>query len=71
MENGPSNSSEPSWLKSTFCQRSSCVEVSRQGDYISIRRTQEPETIMRYTTDEWAAFAQGFHAGEFDHLLDH
>jgi hypothetical protein len=57
------------WFKSSFCQNSACVEVSRQGDFIAIRASQNPADTLRYTTDEWAAFVNALRVGEFDHLL--
>jgi hypothetical protein len=58
------------WLKSSFCQTSSCVEVSRQGEFIAVRNSRHPDTVVRYTAEEWHAFSRGVRAGEFEHLFD-
>jgi hypothetical protein len=69
MEN--TSSPPPSaWLKSSFCQTHACAEVSRQGELITVRNSGQPDRIVRYSADEWAAFTAGVRAGEFDHLLD-
>lgn len=49
---------------------SACVEVRRNGDVIEVRDSKDPDgPVLRFTRDELAAFLDGAHRGEFDHLL--
>jgi hypothetical protein len=47
----------------------SCVEVMRRADgEILVRDTKDQGKgpILRFTRDEWSAFLDGAHKGEFD-----
>ena len=59
---------EPAWRRASFCAAGECVEIAKQDDMILLRNSQAPGTAVRYTPEEWRAFAQGFRAGEFDDL---
>jgi hypothetical protein len=56
------------WIKSSFCQNSACIEVSRQGNYSVVLRTEDD--FMGVTMEEWDAFVKGAKAGEFDHITN-
>jgi Domain of unknown function (DUF397) len=54
------------WRKSSFCGSSACVEVARSGDEFLLRDSKDADSpVLRFTTDEWAAFVAGVNAGEF------
>lgn len=57
------------WRKSRFCNgASACVEFTQLTDgNVAIRdsKQQDGPTLV-FTADEWAAFAEGVRAGEFD-----
>lgn len=57
------------WRKASFCEASSCVEVSVGTDAVFVRSTQEPHKVpLRFDHQEWEAFVRGVKAGEFDVL---
>jgi len=45
-----------------------CVEVApTPGGGVAVRDSKDPQgPILRFTAAEWAAFAEGMAAGEFD-----
>ena len=48
------------WQKSPFCNSESCVEVALVDGAIAIRDTKDPHSpILRFTREEWDAFAAG------------
>lgn len=55
------------WIRSSACDQGACIEVAQghEGD-IGIRNSQAPADAIWFTRDEWAAFAAGVKAGEFD-----
>ena len=63
--------SESMWFKS---QRSTtlnaCVELMRDGEWVLLRDSKNPDTPLRYSLLEIDAFFDGVKRGEFDHLLD-
>lgn len=57
------------WIKSTFCESSGCVEVAEGHDVtgnpvIKLRDTRG--WTVEYTRAEWDVFLQGVKAGDFD-----
>jgi len=54
------------WHKSSYSGESNCVEVN-VGDTVLVRHSGDPTgPILRFTTEEWEAFAKGLKDGEFD-----
>jgi len=49
---------------------SACVELARDGEFIALRNSREPDVRLRYTSVEIEAFVDGAKRGEFDHLID-
>jgi hypothetical protein len=44
-----------------------CVEVARDGDQVLVRDSKDPAgPVLAFTAGEWAAFAAGVKACEFD-----
>lgn len=55
------------WIRSSFCEATTCVEVSVRDDVVLVRDSKRPEVpALTYTPEEWAAFIAGVRAGEFD-----
>jgi len=57
------------WMKSSRCKTDSpmCVEVyGLEAEYISIRNSTVPHTIVSLTREEWSEFVDGVKRGEFD-----
>jgi hypothetical protein len=46
------------------------VELAVDQEFILLRDSKDPDTVLRYTRPELAAFLDGAKRGEFDHLLD-
>jgi hypothetical protein len=58
------------WIKSSFCQNSACIEVSRQndpeeGDNIVLRNN---DVAFHMTPEDWDALCEGIRNREFDAL---
>lgn len=62
-------SSKTVWRKATASggNGGNCVEVARDGDWILVRDSKEPQgAMLTFTLAEWAAFLDGARKGEFD-----
>jgi len=60
----------PAWRRSSRCATSECIEVARERDTVLVRDSKSPETpALRYTPEEFRAFAEGIKAGDFDDLI--
>lgn len=63
------HSAELTWRKARASQTNgNCVEVAPMpGGGVAVRDSKDPDgAILRFTAAEWAAFAEGMAAGEFD-----
>jgi hypothetical protein len=57
------------WRTSRTCDGGACVGVARQGEFIVVGNTANPEApVSRFTTAEWSAFLAGAKLGDFDDL---
>jgi hypothetical protein len=57
------------WRTSRTCDGGACIGVARQGDFIVIGSTANPDIpVSRFTATEWAAFLAGAKLGDFDDL---
>ena len=57
------------WRKAKASQSNgNCVEVAPiPGGGVAVRDSKDPDgPVLRFTAAEWAAFAEGVAAGEFD-----
>lgn len=55
------------WRSAAACGAGSCVEVALFGAEVLVRDSKHPSgAVLRYSLDEWAAFADGVRLGEFD-----
>lgn len=54
------------WQRSRRCDSNSCVEVAFLDDDVLVRDSKDPQgPVLRFTTEEWTAFAAGVQAGDF------
>jgi hypothetical protein len=57
------------WRISSMCDAGTCVGVARQGDFVVIGNTSNPDgPVPKFTLEEWNAFLAGAKLGEFDDL---
>jgi hypothetical protein len=59
---------EPAWRRASYCQGGECAEIAVVDGMIALRSSNEPGTVVRYTTDEWQALVRAIRAGEFASL---
>lgn len=57
-----------SWRRSSFCWSGECVEVATSDGEVLVRNSTLPQTLQRYTTDEWRSFVSAVKSGEMDDL---
>ncbi|NUT37166.1 MAG: DUF397 domain-containing protein [Hamadaea sp.] len=54
------------WRRSQRCDSNSCVEVAFLDDHVLVRDSKDPQgPVLRFTAEEWTAFAAGLQAGDF------
>lgn len=57
------------WRVSRTCESGACVMVARQGDFILLGNTSQPDgPLYTYTRSEWKEFLAGAKLGDFDDL---
>lgn len=57
------------WRISRLCESGACVGVARQGEFVLIGNTSDPEALVsRFTSQEWRVFVAGVKLGDFDDL---
>lgn len=54
------------WRTSTFSGGTNCVQVGSTDGMIMIGDTKNPDQVLSYSRQEWAAFLEGAKHGEFD-----
>jgi hypothetical protein len=58
------------WRISSFCDAGTCVGVARQGEFVIIGNTADPDGFAsKFTVAEWRAFLAGAKLGDFDNLV--
>jgi hypothetical protein len=54
------------WLRSTFCSDTSCVELSTLDGDVLLRDGKNTDgAVLRFSRDEWDDFRAAVMAGEF------
>jgi hypothetical protein len=67
MSTSPAVSGGFGWRVSRLCEGGACVGVARQGEFVLVGNTSDPETpVSRFTSEEWSAFVAGVKLGDFD-----
>ena len=61
----------PDWRKSSFCYLGThCAQVAAlPGGMVGLRSSRDPGTVVRFTSDEWIAFAAGMARCEFARVI--
>lgn len=54
------------WIRSSFCESNTCIEVLTEGPDVLLRSTLLPQSSILLFQDEWQDFIEGVKAGEFD-----
>jgi hypothetical protein len=61
--------SKLSWVSSSYCTDTTCVQVASEGDFVFLRDGKWPDrAVLRFTRAEWDAFLSGAKSGQFDSL---
>jgi hypothetical protein len=58
--------SSRNWRTSTASGGSNCVQVGSNNDMVVVGDSKNPDQVLSYTRQEWAAFLEGAKRGEFD-----
>lgn len=53
------------WRKSSRCGNTTCVEVAKGNDGVFVRDSKNPDVVLFFTFQEWAAFIAAAADGEF------
>jgi len=57
------------WRTSRACESAGCVGVARQGEFVLVGDTTNPEGPMsKFTLKEWSDFLAVAKLGDFDNL---
>jgi len=65
----PASFGNVDWRVSRTCEGGACVGVARQGKFVFVRNTSDPESpASRFTVQEWSEFLAGAKNGDFDDL---
>lgn len=64
-------STDIEWIKSSRSYgKGECVELARIGKFIAVRDSKNPDgSHLMFSRAEMAAFIDGVHRREFDHLV--
>ena len=65
-----SNETTP-WVKASASDaEGQCVELRRHAGMVEVRDSKDPDgPVLRFSSDELAAWIDGASKGEFDHLV--
>jgi len=67
MPRYPGASADLSWTVSSACDGGQCIRVARNGEFVVIGNTNNPEGLTgAFTVDEWQKFLIGAKLGDFD-----
>lgn len=57
------------WRIASTCDAGTCVGVARQGEFVVIGNTSNPDgPVSEFSVAEWKAFLAGAKLGDFDDL---
>jgi Domain of unknown function (DUF397) len=56
----------PTWVKSTRCESSHCVEGADLGPVKAVRNSTDPDSQLTFSARGWAIFIAGVRLGKFD-----
>jgi hypothetical protein len=52
------------WRRSSYCDSSACVEVAVAADRVYVRNSENPDSYLSFSHEEWRVFVLGL----FDEL---
>lgn len=55
-----------SYIRSSFCVISACLEVKSEKEMIKIRHSKNHKKVLTISKEEWKSFIRGVRVGEFD-----
>jgi hypothetical protein len=65
----PASFEDVDWRISRTCESGACVGVARQGEFVLVGNTSNPDIpVSRFTVTEWREFLAGAKLGDFDDL---
>jgi hypothetical protein len=71
MSTFPAGAENFQWRVASTCESGACVGVARQGEFIFIGNTNDPDApASRFTPLEWKAFIAGVKLGDFDDITE-
>lgn len=53
------------WLRARRCDAGTCVEVAHYGVQVLVRDSKDPDRVLTFDRQEWAAFLDGVYSGDF------
>lgn len=56
------------WVKAKRCESMACVEITVEYGNVGVRNSKVPGEAVWFDAEEWAVFANGVKAGDFDHI---
>jgi hypothetical protein len=59
---------ESVWRRPSYCQGGECAEIASLNGMVALRSSNAPDSVVRYSADEWRALVQAIKAGEFADL---
>jgi hypothetical protein len=69
MSINPASDGSVPWRTSRICESAGCVRVARQGEFVLVGSTRDPDSlVVRFTHEEWSEFLAGAKLGDFDDL---
>jgi len=65
----PASDGSVTWRTSRMCETAGCVRVARQGEFVLVGSTSDPDSsVVTFTLEEWSEFLAGAKLGDFDDL---
>lgn len=54
------------WTRSSVCAENSCGEVAIGDGVVGIRNSDDEDTVVSFTFQEWNTFLEGARLGDFN-----
>jgi hypothetical protein len=66
----PDTVGQLAWRVARRCNGGECIQIASMGDHILFGDSKDPSgPVLKYSYEEWKAFAEGIRRGDFDDLL--
>jgi hypothetical protein len=53
------------WLKASLCQNGECVEIACDTGTVAMRKSTQPDLVLRFSPDEFGAFLREVKEGRY------